>query len=58
MHLLKLHRFRYNCFHGAEDANVGMEMSLKNVELEYGNLDQSSQAAKPRWNSGCVPNVL
>jgi len=45
MHMLTLHEFRHNYFHGAEDTKVGMEISSKNVELEYGGLDQRSRSS-------------
>ena len=30
---------RHNCFHRPEDVEVGMDISLKNLGLEYGEYD-------------------
>ena len=32
---------RHNCFHKPEDVEVGMDMSLKNLDLDYGEVQYS-----------------
>ena len=29
---------RHNCFHKPEDVEVGMDMSLKNLDMDYGEI--------------------
>jgi hypothetical protein len=36
---LRLIMGRHNCFHRPEDVEVGMDISLKNLGLEYGEYD-------------------
>ena len=34
---------RHNCFHKPEDVETGMNMSLNNLALDYGNCDEPIQ---------------
>jgi len=53
---------RHNCFHRPEDVEVGMDISLKNLGLEYGECDwERDEAFGVRVaddDSGFVPDAL